>query len=236
MNDKQRRRFERAARISANGAVNAADFHASSKGGEGFVRLSTHIATVESLDVAKEANRGAKQQGSQGRRDLRAVLRSQLAAICNTAEVIGIDHAEVRGLFPRAGSNRSDQTLLALARSYAAAALPLKALFIEYDMPADFIERLSADIDELEQHINRQTESAGASVATNAAIEEALNRADEEIERLNAIVHNKYRDDPVKLAAWESARRLERPTRTKRESAAGNKDGVKGSKDGSDKG
>jgi hypothetical protein len=36
------------------------------------------------------------------------------------------------------------------------------------------------------------------------------------IDRLEVIVRNKFRDDPAKLAAWESARHMEHAARTKR--------------------
>jgi hypothetical protein len=83
-------------------------------------------------------------------------------------------------------------------------------------MQPDFIERLKADADGLEGEIGRQTESVGARVNTNASIEETLDRVDELVERIGVIVRNKYREDAARLAAWESARHLERAARTKR--------------------
>lgn len=216
MNDKQRRRYERGSRVDAFMTSNAADFPAGGKGAEAAARLKTELAALAALDVAKAASAGTRQQTSAGRRDLRESLRAQLAAVCDTAEVIGREHPEVRGRFSRTRPDNSDQTLLAVARSSAEAAAPLKALFVEYELPADFVERMKADADRLEGQMNRQAEGSGTRVNTNASIEDSLGRVDETVERLDVLVRNKYRTDPAKLAAWESAGRLERATRAKR--------------------
>jgi len=216
MNDNQRRRFERASRVDAFMTSNAADFPADGKGGASAARLKTELAALASLDVAKVTAASTQQKTSTGRRGLRASLRAQIAAVCDTADVISLDHPEVKGLFPRTRADNSDQTLIAVARAFVAAATPLKALFVEYEMPPDFIDRLRADADALEAQMTRQTEGSGSSVSTNAAIAEALGRVEEVVERVAVVVRNKYRNDPAKLAAFESAHRLERAPRTKR--------------------
>lgn len=220
MNDNQRRRFERGSRVDAFMTANAADFPAGSKGAEAAARLSQELAALSALDVEKAASASTRRQSSEGRRELRESLRARVAAVRETAEAVGVEHAEVRGLFARTKSDNSDQTLVAVARSYAEAAAPHKALFVEYEMPADFIERLLADADGLEAHMSRQTERKGTSVSTNASIEAGLERVDELAERLEVITRNKYRQSPARLAAWESAHRLERPARAKRTAAA----------------
>lgn len=216
MNDNQRRRYERGSRVDAFMKANAADFPAGGKGAEAAARLSEELAAVAALDVAKAASAGTRRRSSEGRRELRESLRARVAAVSDTADAIGVEHAEVRGLFPRTRADNSDQTLVAVARSYAEAATPHRARFVEYEMPADFVERLKADADGLEAQMSRQTEGRGTSVSTNASIEAALGRADELAERLEVIVRNKYRQDPARLAGWESAQRLERAARAKR--------------------
>lgn len=216
MNDRQRRRYERGSRVDAFMKANAADFPAGSKGAAAAVRLSDELAALAALDVAKAATASTRRQSSGGRRELRESLRAQVAAVCDTAEAIGREHAEVRGLFPRARADDSDQTLVAVARSHAETATPHRARFVEYEMPADFVERLKMDADALEAQMSRQTEGKGASVSTNASIETALGRVDDLAELLEVVARNKYRQAPAKLAAWESAHRLERAARVRR--------------------
>jgi hypothetical protein len=51
--------------------------------------------------------------------------------------------------------------------------------------------------------------------------------------KLDAIVRNKFRDDPAALAAWESARHVESATRTRKRSN-GNGPGSNGGTDKKD--
>ena len=219
MNDKQRLRFERLSRVRAFMAEHAADFPETGRGGQAAARLNTILAELEALDSSRVASRGEKQQASMGRRDERASLREQLTAISDTADTIGLDHPEAQGVFKWSRAGMSDQTLLATARAFAASAAPLKARFVEYDMPADFLDKLNASIEGFDQHILRQTATTGSSVATTVSLESALKRGDAEVERLDTSVRNKFRDDPARMAAWESARRLERTTRRASETA-----------------
>ncbi|MET0647185.1 MAG: hypothetical protein ABW208_11235 [Pyrinomonadaceae bacterium] len=217
MNDKQRRSYARGTSVDAFMSANAADFPAGSKGGGLAARLKEELARLSTLDVAKVSGASARQQATAGRRELRDSLRAQLAAISDTAEVIGLDHPEVRGRFPRARPDNTDQTLLAVARSFVAAATPLKALFVEYELAPDFIARMDSDAEAFAAQMTRQTEGTGSRVSTNAAIAEALGRVDELVDRLHIVVGNKYRNDHAKFAAWESARHLERAPRSKRD-------------------
>lgn len=225
MNEKQRRLSERGSRVGVFMSANAADFPAGTKGGDVAASLKAELANLSTLDVTKATGASARRQSSVGRRDFRESLRAQVAAVCATAEVIALDHAEVKGSFPRTRADKSDSTLIAVARSFAESAAPLRSLFVEYNMPADFMDSLKSDADALERHISLQSEGAGARVDANASITETLKRVDELIERLDVVVRNKYRTDPAKLAAWESARRLERAARPKRNGAGEQKGG-----------
>src|SRR5256714_4580928 len=151
-----------------------------------------------------------------------------MGEISDAAKPIGLDQPEVKDGFKFKGASVSDQTLLATARAAANASLPIKDLFIEYDMAADFHDVLKVKIANFEQYLSRQTAQMGERVAANASLESALRRGEAALERLDTAVRNKYRDDPAKLTAWESARRLERPPRRKQESGNGKKEGGDG--------
>jgi hypothetical protein len=216
VNDKQRRIIERGARSAAFGAANAADFPANSKGAELFARLNTALASLDTLEVAKATSISTRQQGTAGRRDVRESLRAQVAAVGDTAKVIATEHTEMRGMFLYSHTDHSDRTLIATARSFARAAPPFKALFVQYELPLNFIESMEADADTLEQQMALQNEGSGARVTTNAFIGQGLEGVEECVDKLDVIVRNKYRNEPAKLAGWESAHRLERAARSKR--------------------
>jgi len=216
MNDKQRLRYERLVRGFSYGAEHAPDFPPTTKGGQAQARLAEAIAEVEKQDADSITYQSARQQDTGRRQAGREALQAALASISDTADTIGLDHPEVRDGFRRPRGKVSDQTLLGTARSFAAAALPLKARFIEYDLPADFLEQLNEQINKFEEAIGGQASHANARVAATAALEDALKRGEQELEKLDTAVRNKFREDAPKLAAWESARRLERTPRARK--------------------
>lgn len=216
MNDIQRRRFERLARAASFGATISASFPASGKGGQALAGLTAAVADAENHATTRATNERIKQQGTASRKDARRAVQSHIATISDTAATIGLDHPEVRDSFRRPRANANDQTLLSTARSFALAALPLKARFIEYDMPADFLEQLNESIEAFEQAIDEQTSGASARLTANAALEETLKRGEQELEKFDTALRNKLRTDAAKLAAWESARHLERAPRSRK--------------------
>jgi hypothetical protein len=217
MNGTQRRRHERLERGDAFASANAADFPLTSKGGQAAAEIKEILAQTEVHETSRVSSMNSLQQATVGKKDERESLRALLRAMSDTTKTIGLDHPEVKGGFKFKGASVSDQSLLATARAFADASLPLKDLFIEYDIPSDFHDVLKAKIVNFEQYMNRQTAETGGRVAANASLEDALHRGEAALERLDTAVRNKYRNDPAKLAAWESARRLERAPRKKNE-------------------
>lgn len=228
MNGSQRRRRERLERASAFADANAADFPETSKGGQAAAEIKDALAKIERHETSRASSLNALQQAKTGRKDERELLRALLRAISSTAKIIGVEHPEVRGGFKFKGASISDQTLLATARAFSSAALPIKDLFIEYDMAPDFHEELNLRIANFEQYLNKQTAQAGERVAANASLESELGRGAAALERYHTAVTNKYRKDPAKLAAWERARHLERAPHKKNGDANGKKAGSDG--------
>jgi hypothetical protein len=216
MNSTHKRRADRLARTESYGTANEADFPATSKGGQAIAEIRAALAEIETHDAARASSVNALQLASAGKKDAREELRSLLRAISDTAKTIALDHPELKGGFKFKGATTSDRNLLATARAFLSAGQPIKALFIEYEMPADTFDKLSACITTLEQHTDKGTASRGESVEAGASLESAFRRGEEALERFNIVVRNKYRNDPAKLAAWEAARRLEHARRARK--------------------
>jgi hypothetical protein len=121
-----------------------------------------------------------------------------------------------RFALPR-GNN--DQSLLTTARSFLAEAPALKADFLRNELPADFLEKLSAQIQGFEQNIAAQNRSLGARVTATSAIRDASARGLSVLRQLDVLIRNKFNADPATLAAWESASHTERSARAARAKA-----------------
>ena len=86
----------------------------------------------------------------------------------------------------------------------------LRAKFIAYELPADFVADLRADRDALDACNSGKHSDNLEGVQSTSAIDTLLSQAQAIITRLDAAIQNKYTRDPDKLAAWKSASRTER--------------------------
>jgi hypothetical protein len=209
MNDKQRRRFDRLMRSRDFVAAHSADFPADSVGGKALANISNKIEEIENLDAARSTSARSVQHGTSSRSDAREALRRQVGAISETAATIALDFPELKDKFRRPRTNINDQNLLTTARSFHAEASPLKARFIQYSMAENFLGALNVVIATFEQAINQQNVGKDGRRANSVAIDAALSAAEQDLERLDTVVRNKFADDAATLAAWNSARRLQ---------------------------
>jgi hypothetical protein len=210
MKDIERRRLEMFIRVREFGEAHAAQFPPTSFAGEQLSVLDAAINGLESHTQAQTSGRGAVRESVTSKSAARDEVMRDLEAISRTARSMAMTTPGLNDKF-RIPHNQSNQTVLAVARAAGADALPLKAEFIRRGMPADFLEDLQADIEMMEQAIERKVQGAGSHVAATAAIDMEIERGMNAVRELDSVMYNTFRDDPVALAAWESASHVERP-------------------------
>ena len=220
MNDEQRRRFERGARMRDFAETVKSSFPAGSRGARSAAHIAELVERVASLDAARATNIRAAREGTSGKNETRERLREWLSQISRTARAISLDDDALKNRFRLPGGNPNAQTLVSAARSFLAEAAPLKTQFVEYGMPSDFVEALTALIADFEGHATRQHTGVSARAATGAAIDAALDELDDEVARFDVIARNRFAKDPGSLAALQSARRFERAPRRRGAPAA----------------
>lgn len=209
MNNLEIRRLEMLTRVRDFGAVRAALFPPASHGGQLFANVSTVVDELEGHASNQTQQAGASREGTTTKAVARAALTEALEAINLTARAMSLTTPGLDDQF-RLPRSRADQSLLAAARAFAEEADPLKAQFILRAMPDTFVEDLNADIAAFEQAISARNESTGSQVEATAAIDDAIDRGMQAAQELHAVVQNKLRDDKPALAAWTSARHVER--------------------------
>jgi hypothetical protein len=230
MNDIRKRHSERNVRCISFGDARPADFTEETTRGKSLAKLRALQKQIEELDAECATHDRTKMQGTSGKQDDREALTKMLAAVNKTADLVGLDHPEVKDAFRRPKANSNDQTLLSTARSIASAFTIHKSKFAAYDMGEEFEEKLKARIDSFAQSMQRQVSGASAKASANALLDAAFHEADQELRRLDTLIRNKYDDDPATIAAWERAYRLERSRTGKNGGSKG--EPKKGSSDG----
>ncbi|HWT03366.1 MAG TPA: hypothetical protein VN256_24165 [Pyrinomonadaceae bacterium] len=215
MNDSQTKVYEMLTRVRSFGAEHAADFPAPSLGGEKFAAVGGVIDALDEHGTAQSAGGSAARTSTGAKRAARESLRRQMAAINETARAMESIRPNVAASFRMPNTN-GDQALLSAARAFAEAATPLKNEFVRHELPASFLEDLNVAVSVFENALSSQTQNTERRVTATAAIEAVVERGRQLVRELDAIVGNKYRNNPATLAAWESASHVERLPRKKK--------------------
>ena len=197
-------------RVRDFAVLHATQFPPASSGGKAFAEVNTVVSELEHHATVQTANSGGSRVGTATRALLRETLRRALRAFHVTARAIAVDNPGLDKQF-RVHA-RSDLALLSAARGFLEDATPLKAQFIEHEMPANFLEDLKRHIDDFQEAVTEQNRSAQARVNARASLDSAIERGIAVRHRLEAIVTNKFREDQPALATWESASHIERST------------------------
>ena len=212
MNDKESRNRQRFMRVHGFARAHASDFASNSLGAQTFAIVGAVIIEINGLAAGEVSAHGGARQGTETRAQARVALRVALEAINRTARAMANDVPGINEMF-RLPRGNNDRDLINAARAFLADATPLKAQFIAHELPADFLEDLQADIEALESAIRDQSSGVGNHVAASAALDDAFSRGNEAVRRADAIVRNKYANNPGVLAEWTSASHIERAPR-----------------------
>jgi hypothetical protein len=212
MEDTHNRRREMFLRVQGFGTAHSADFGRNGLGSQLLTELDGIVDQLSTHAATEASGRGTAKQGTTTRAAAREALRDDLEAINRTARAMAEDTPGINDKF-RFPRGNNDQNLLSAARAFAADAVPFSAQFIGHEMPADFLTDLATDIANLEAAISHQAGGVGGHVAAGVAIDETVDQGLVIVRKFDAIVRNKYADNPATLAEWTSASHTERAPR-----------------------
>jgi len=223
MNDRDQRRYDRATRVQTFGVENAADFAAGSKAKTHFANLDGLIFKLDDAKAGQLPSRVSKETLLDG-------LLIDFKNIARTARSIGLTENGFAAPY-RIPDNPSESAITTHADALLArledqpadsaavktAKTALRARFVAYELPADFVANLRADRKAVADANRLNQGETQEGVENTKLIGELLGQANDEITELDAIMYNKYTRQPEKLRAWQSASHVERaPQREKK--------------------
>ena len=203
---------ERMERANDFAVSHAADFPANTEGGQLFAEIAAVIEEVATHAAAQAASMSAALESTVGKDAAHAALRAKLKMLSRTASSMEDTEPGIKKKF-RVPNGSGDQVLINAARGAVTNATALKAALLKKEMPADFLTALEANIAELEEGMDSKRRNTEAHVTAKAALKTALTHGLKALRKVDPIVRNKYHNDPVTLAAWDSASRPARHQR-----------------------
>ena len=223
MNDRDIRRYDRGTRVQTYGVENAADFLAGGKARTHFANIDGFMDELDDAKAGQSPNRVSKETllDALGT-DLQNIARTarQMEAKengfaapyripDNTSESAVTTHTD--GVLLRLEDQPADSPAVKTAKT------ALRARFVEYELPSDFVVHLRADRAALTEANRRNQGEVQGGVENTGLIGELLKKINDEIAELDTLMHNKFTRQPEKLRAWLSASHVERaPQREKK--------------------
>jgi hypothetical protein len=210
MNDNATRNRRMFTRVDGFGESHVNDFGANSIARGLFLELKSPILSeINRLASLEASGHGTARQGTDVRAACREVLREDLRAIRRTARAL-VDEVPGFGEKFNIPAEDNDELLLNAARAFGSDAEAESAKFAAHEMPTDFLETLQAHTTDLEESIRDQQDGTGEHVAASVGIGEVIRRGNVVVRKLDAIIRNKYANNPAVLAEWTAASHMER--------------------------
>jgi len=193
-------------------AAQDGDFPSNSIGGQRFGSLNELAVKIDQFGSKQAQERGSAKAITEAKKALRDKIRRQMKNIRETAISVEAQQPGISQNFNPPTSN-SDESLIEAARAFVAAATPLKPLFLSREMPENFLEELTDAIQSFEEAVNNHNLHRGGRSAARTLLDDVCAQVATLRRELDPIVRNKYRNDPEKLALWDTASHLERASR-----------------------
>ena len=220
MTDRDILRNDRLDRVQTFGRTNAGDFAPGGKATTLFTRLDQ---LLDHLGLAKIGQLRTPTTKS----TLLDALWLDLKLIAGTSRSAALDDPA----WPAGSYRLPEDRTETLIRTHADAILALledkttdtpaelaakaarRAEFLAYEMESDFVADLRADRDAIDGANLAKTTDNLEGVESTSAIDTLLAEGQKLVSQLDAIMRNKYKRDPDKLHAWQSASHVERSPR-----------------------
>ena len=198
--------------VDGFGAKYAADFPATSTGGQQFAIIHSLVPGTGSQAASQVSGGGQYHAGVISKGIAYHQLHTDLLAIADAAHsLVLLGTAGLEGKFhlPRSGG---DQALLNTARAFQTDAAPYSAAMIGLELDPNFLTNLGNHITNFENAIAAKGSGQSAQGGATGALADSEHRAAVALQVLNTIVRLKYKNDPAKLAEWVIASHVEKHT------------------------
>ena len=206
MDNRETRRYDAFQRVKTFGLDNAADFAPGSMAATHFATITTVIA---GLDTAKAGQKPGKNTSKEVLLD---AVRLDILNITRTASAIAQTSPGFADSF-RPPVNGNEGALLTTADKFIqqlTAQPALVAQFVAHEMNATFVTALQTDRAAITTAQTQQETTREGGVGNTATIGSLIAQGMKALTTLDAIMHNKYGNNPDKMAAWQTAAHIER--------------------------
>jgi hypothetical protein len=207
MNDTDHNVYQAIVRSTRFGVIHAAAFPGTSHASADFALLPPIISGIGHVDFQPGIPASS---ATAAKAALFDELWEDLKAISNTARTIARTEPGFSTGFRLGDDNQRE--ILATATSFLGQLQDpaIVAKFVAFDIPADFVTDLQADLTAITGKAADQTDDAMEATGETARVRALIQQGREILKRLDTSVRNRFRNDSQILAEWRTASRIPR--------------------------
>lgn len=214
MKDTSQRALSMGRRVKEFTAANSASFTNGSRASLLITNVNAAVQELEQQGSRQDAASASGREATERKKGALASMLDKMRPVSGTAR--GMEKL-ARGIGDRFRMPRgSEQAAINRAHAFVDEAGTITTEFTDRGLPASFLTELGASITEVENAREAQNQARREESAATAAISLAEQQLMDAVRELSPIVRNIFRNDPAKLASWESASRVERAPRRKK--------------------
>lgn len=201
------------------GDQNRAAFAPTSRALPLFDELKSITTDLQTVQANQGASGGAAIGSTRAKSAILSELWRDLGKIDGTAKQMTTLSAQEKGYFVRPATTR-ETGVVAATRTFNDKGTPLWTKFVAYELPADLLVEMGADLAEYDATYAAQQNDTQGRIGAGMDIDALIARGNDITEELRSIVKNKFEDNAGILAAWASAVRYPGRDKTRKATPA----------------
>jgi hypothetical protein len=212
MNDSEKRTLDMFRRVRDFFAVHEALFPLGTLGRDLFNVIVGIVNDLEGQTVAESGGRSSARQGTVSKAVAKAAILEDLGILRRTARAMAFATPGLEEKF-RIPHNPDDEDVRTITRAALAAAEPFKAEFLRREVQERVFQDMEANLAAFDAATTEQNMRKEESHTAAASIDATIDLGMDTLRQLDPIVRNKLHNNTATLAAWLSARHIERAPR-----------------------
>ena len=219
MNALLRRRLEMAARVRDFLRAHQMDGVGQ---GLGLAKLEELLERAENLATQQRTGVAVVRSATKQRQEIRRALQPKILGYLSVVGVVAAtQNAELAEQFRMPPPNATHQALLTMSRAILEKATAQKQLLVSLGMSEHVLEELATALGEYEQTLEATHAGRREHVGARADLNAVAADISKQLRLLDKVVRYRFGDNAELMGAWESARNVAGPFKSKNEPQSG---------------
>ena len=215
MNALLRRRLEMAARVRDFLRAHQMDGVGQ---GLGLAKLEELLERAENLATQQRTGVAVVRSATKQRQEIRSALQPKILGYLSVVgAVAATQNAELAEQFRMPPPNATHQSLLTMSRAILEKATAQKQLLVSLGMSEQVLDELATALGEYEQTLEATSAGRREHVGARADLKAVAAEISKQLRLLDKVVRYRFGDNPELMGAWDSARNVAGPFKTKNE-------------------